>query len=109
MKNEKCPNCGGKLGVPEKLKGKPVRCPKCDLEFIPDKVRQKSESNASKDVPHSAAQPVLRSLPMPTAVADDQRESSETVTQLERSDSPLMPPKKRRKSKKKSASNTTEV
>ncbi len=109
MKNEKCPNCGGKLGVPEKLKGKPVRCPKCDLEFIPDRVRQKSESNASKDVPHSAAQPVLRSLPMPTAVADDQRESSETVTQLERSDSPLMPPKKRRKSKKKSASNTTEV
>lgn len=102
MKNEKCPNCGGKLGVPEKLKGQPVRCPKCDLEFIPDEAKAKSISRGKKKSSRGVKQPALRALPLPTGVAEDEPAESEVVTQLERPDSPLMPPKKKRKSKKRS-------
>tara|TARA_B110000495_G_scaffold203356_1_gene226700 strand:+ start:1524 stop:2438 length:915 start_codon:yes stop_codon:yes gene_type:complete len=101
MKNENCPNCGGKLGVPEKLKGHPVRCPKCDLEFVPDEVHRKSKSERKRKSPSNAKQPALRAVPLPTAVSERETEGSGSVTQLERSTAPLMPPKKKRKSKKK--------
>ena len=109
MKNENCPNCGGKLGVPEKLKGRPVRCPKCDLEFIPDELKRKSKSNGKKKSSGAAKQPAMRALTIPAGVAEDRQDSSEAVTQLERPDSPLMPPKKKRKSKKKAESSPSAV
>jgi hypothetical protein len=104
MKYEKCPNCGGKLGVPEKLKGQPVLCPKCDLEFVPEENSVKSTRSPEKGSKRIAKQPVLRAIPLPVGVADDSQEVAEPVTQLKRTDSPLMPPKKKRKSKKKSES-----
>lgn len=100
MKNEKCPNCGGKLGVPEKLKGRPVRCPKCDLEFIPDEAKAQSNTRSKKKSSGGVKLPALRALPLPTGVANAQPVEAEVVTQLERPESPLMPPKKKRKPKK---------
>lgn len=101
MKNENCPNCGGKLGVPEKLKGRPVRCPKCDLEFVPDENMGKLKSNRNKKSSGAAKQPALRAIPLPAGVSHDPPDTSDSVTQLERPNSPLMPPKKKRKTKKK--------
>lgn len=100
MKNEKCPNCGGKLGVPEKLKGRPVRCPKCDLEFIPDEAKAQSNTRSKRKSSGGVKLPALRALPLPTGVANAQPVEAEVVTQLERPESPLMPPKKKRKPKK---------
>lgn len=104
MKYEKCPNCGGKLGVPEKLKGQPVLCPKCDLEFVPEEKSVKSTRSQEKSSKRIAKQPVLRAIPLPVGVSDDSQKVVDSVTQLKRTDSPLMPPKKKRKSKKKSES-----
>ena len=101
MKYEKCPNCGGKLGVPEKLKGQPVQCPKCDLEFVPAEKLVRSTVSQKKNSQRSANQPKLREIPLPVGVTSDRQEVADSVTQLKRTNSPLMPPKKKRKSKKK--------
>lgn len=109
MKYEKCPNCGGKLGVPEKLKGQPVLCPKCDLEFVPEEKSVKSSGSREKSSKRIAKQPVLRAIPLPVGVSDESQEVADSVTQLKRTDSPLMPPKKKRKSKKKLESTVPKV
>ncbi|MFT7634008.1 MAG: hypothetical protein ACI87E_005067 [Mariniblastus sp.] len=81
MKYEDCPNCDGKLGVPDKLRGQPVECPVCKLSFVPP----------VKPRPNQPAKPALRSLPFPAAISAVQEEpelhghSSDAV----------MPPKQR--------------
>ena len=71
MKNEACPNCGGMLGVPDKLRGLPVECPVCRLEFVPGsggKTRTKKSGSKKSTKP---AKPLIRAVPLPATLSTE--------------------------------------
>lgn len=86
MKYARCPNCNGRLGIPEKKRGLPVACPKCSTEFLPaDKVIPAQSSTSSKK------KLKLRAMPLPTSIAsEDQPVNSGRETGVADS---LSPPK----------------
>ena len=97
MKNEPCPNCGGMLGVPDKLRGLPVECPVCRLEFVPGS--SKSSNRKQKNVIRSLKppKPSLRSVPLPTAISNEvEPGKTEKVKYVGVNSDHLMPPSKPR-------------
>ena len=81
MKQERCPKCGGSLGIPDKLRGQPVRCPVCKLEFVPGQSESNVGPSAAASLPKptlrsnteksaSPKSPTIRSLPVPSALHD---------------------------------------
>lgn len=84
MKYVNCPTCEWTLGVPEKLSGHPVTCPKCSKVFLA------STENGSDEIPakkkrekkkKAAKKPSLRSVPLPTAISQKNAESDKPVEQ----------------------------
>ena len=78
MKHERCPKCGGGLGIPDKLRGQPVRCPVCKLKFVPDDILDSTDtptSNAKHEGPASAVD-----LPKPSGLANDMSPPSKAAT-----------------------------
>ena len=71
MKYARCPNCGGRLGIPNKKRGRPIACPKCDTEFVaPDHLDQsttseKNDPAASYSDPPVRKKPSVRAIPLP--------------------------------------------
>lgn len=94
MKNETCPNCDGMLGVPDKLRGLPVECPVCHLEFVPGSSASKKRK---KNAVSKSSKPSLRSVPLPAAIStDSEPPRSEKTKYLPADNDHLMPPKKSR-------------
>lgn len=106
MKYERCPNCNGKLKIPDKKRGQPVECPVCELEFVPALISQSSEasSNTRKSESRSADQKTsargnklaLRSLPIPTSIGQPNEELPVDPPLEAAIPDPMLPPVKSR-------------
>jgi hypothetical protein len=97
MKNEACPNCGGMLGVPDKLRGLPVECPVCRLEFVPGSPAKARQKDNGSGKPSKPPKPSLRSVPLPASISTDSEPvKSEKVKLVGANHEHLMPPSKPR-------------
>lgn len=86
MKYARCPNCKGRLGIPNKKRGLPVLCPKCGTEFVaPDHLDNKPAKSKKKSN-GSPKKPSMRGLPMPGAIANANTENESTAN------SAMLPP-----------------
>lgn len=96
MRNIRCPKCEGKLGVPDKVRQKPVRCPHCEHKFHVDEgfTESKSSSAESKKKPSKGK---LRTLPVPGTVKSTVPPTSSSDSSTASSESALEPPKSRLK------------
>ena len=75
MKYARCPNCNGRLGIPNKKRGRPISCPKCDTEFVAPDHLDKNSSQSDKAAPAASdsnppvrKMPSVRAIPLPGAV-----------------------------------------
>ena len=74
MRYVNCPKCEGKLGIPEKKKGKPVTCPVCANEFNPSEIgsgepeKVATTSSSKKSKSSKSSKPSVRSIPLPSAI-----------------------------------------
>ncbi len=81
MKYENCPTCDWNLGIPDKLAGHPVTCPKCNEVFLSsvktssnskpgrgEKKKSKSRKPKSRPIP----KPTPRALPLPAALVKNE-------------------------------------
>ncbi len=80
MKYVNCPTCEWTLGVPGKLLGHPVTCPKCDNNFLAQEEQATQEKPAKKKRKKKEVQvPSVRALPTPL-VPQTQESSSHSST-----------------------------
>lgn len=87
MKYANCPICEWTLGIPDKLLGHPVTCPKCEKIFLPTvdtaaqgKPEKKKRKRKNKPLP------APRSIPAPTAVtASSSQDAEKNLASVEKS------------------------
>ncbi len=87
MKNEPCPNCGGMLGVPDKLRGLPVECPVCRLEFVPGSKTNVRQKKSKSGKAAKSPEPSLRALPLPASITTRTQSGKREKIKFERSQS----------------------
>jgi hypothetical protein len=99
MKYERCPNCKGRLKIPERKRGQPVECPVCHLEFTPP-LRTESTKQASprNDTTAKPKKPSLRALPVPVAISKSSSSVPSDPSTIESAPTadPMTPPVKQR-------------
>jgi hypothetical protein len=106
MNYERCPNCNGKLAIPDKKRGQPVECPVCELEFVPAKNARAQKASSDRTVGKKLDQsesstskknkPSLRALPVPTSVVPPREATNENSHFDPSVPDPLLPPGKSR-------------
>lgn len=88
MKYVSCPTCEWTLGVPGKLLGQPVSCPKCENEFLAEEENATEEKPAKKKrKKNSLKAPSSSSLPAPQLTSRSHGSSSDLSSEFD-------PPKK---------------